>query len=107
MVGCTWVVGRDPVRSVPHARASLKRGGATTTPIRGLPWQTPPAFAENWHGPSAQWDRALSRSGASRLCHCVGCSNHIQSANDSNVPWRKTGQVRSYRNEVREKAYTL
>jgi hypothetical protein len=31
-----------------------------------LGWQTPLAFAANWHGPSAQWDRALSRSGASR-----------------------------------------
>jgi hypothetical protein len=49
------------------------------------------SLAENWHGPSAQWDRALSRSGTSRLCRCVGCSNHIQSANDSNAPWIKNG----------------
>ena len=45
---------------------SPKGGAPTTMPIRGLPWQTPLAFAENWHGPSAQWDRALSRSGTSR-----------------------------------------
>ena len=38
-----------------------------------------------------QWYRALSRSGGSRPVHCVGCSNHIQSANGSNFPWMKGG----------------
>jgi hypothetical protein len=34
---------------------------------------------------------ALAIWGLHALSHCVGCSNHIQSANDSNFPWMKDG----------------
>ena len=34
---------------------------------------------------------ALAIWGLRALSHCVGCSNHIQSANDSNFPWLKVG----------------
>jgi putative transposase len=53
---------------LPHARAVLESWRCdynTKRPHPSLGWQTPLVFAANWHGPSAQWDRALSRSGAS------------------------------------------
>src|SRR5436190_16346665 len=50
--------------SLPHARAALeswRRDYNIKRPHSSLGWQTPLAFAANWPGPSAQWDRALSR----------------------------------------------
>jgi hypothetical protein len=35
--------------------------------------------------------RLLAIWGLRALSHCVGCSNHIQSTNDSNLPWLKNG----------------
>ena len=40
----------------------------TERPYSSLGWQTPLAFAVNWHGPSARWGRALSRSGSFAPC---------------------------------------
>jgi len=57
--------------SLPHARAVLESWRCdynTERPHSSLGWQTPLAFAANWHGPSAQWDRALSRSGGFAPC---------------------------------------
>jgi putative transposase len=57
--------------SLPHARAALeswRRDYNIKRPHSSLGWQTPLAFAANWPGPSAQWDRALSRSGGFAPC---------------------------------------
>src|SRR5215813_10642588 len=73
---------------------SSKAGAATTTPSGLIR-----AWAGRRHWPSRQTGtvRACNGTGRSRdlglraLSHCVGCSNHIQSANDSNFPWLKVG----------------
>src|ERR1700730_17917894 len=54
--------------------------------------KSPPLPLDNL--PSRPWPDACERSrdlGASRPVHCVGCSNHIQSASGSNFPWVKDG----------------
>jgi putative transposase len=58
-------------RSLPHARVVLetwRRDYNAERPHSSLGWQTPLAFAATWQGPSAQRDRALSRSGGFAPC---------------------------------------
>jgi hypothetical protein len=82
--------------SLPQARAvreSWRCDYNTERPHSSLDWQTPLAFATKWHGPRAQWDRALSRSGG--FAPCPIASNAQITSNDSNFPLaekRGTGQ---------------
>src|SRR4029450_11394972 len=64
-----------------HRAASFEPGLADATRLRGKLARSEAAMGQG----------ALAIWGLRALSHCVGCSNHIQSANDSNFPWLKVG----------------
>jgi hypothetical protein len=83
---------RKLVLRLQHRAASFEPGLADATGLRSKLARSERAMGQ---GALAIWRlRALS--------HCVGCSNHIQSADDSNFPWLKNvRQVRRGKRDFR------
>jgi hypothetical protein len=96
VVGCAMSLLNETLfGSLPHARAVLESWRCddnTERPHSSLGWRMPLAFAANWHGPSAQGDRALSRSGGFAPCPIAsGAQITSNQPIDSNFPWLKNG----------------
>jgi hypothetical protein len=82
-------------RATPYRRLSgLPTARAAALELEGTPNPRRCRLTISHHGLGRMLTNGTERSrdlGASRPVHCVGCSNHIQSANGSNFPWMKGG----------------